>query len=122
MAFHAPGDVGSLFHFLDTRDHPRLLRIGRLMRRLNVDEVPQFWNVLCGEMSLVGHRPERPAHAASFQEQIPQYSKRCAAKPGMTGWAQVHGFRGATSLKARVRCDLFYLEHCRGASKPGEIL
>jgi lipopolysaccharide/colanic/teichoic acid biosynthesis glycosyltransferase len=81
------------------------------MRRFNVDEVPQFWNVLRGEMSLVGPRPERPIHAANLQQQIPEYTKRCAVKPGMTGWAQIHGFRGATSLKARVRCDLFYLEN-----------
>jgi lipopolysaccharide/colanic/teichoic acid biosynthesis glycosyltransferase len=90
---------------------PRLLRIGKLMRRLNVDEVPQLWNVLRGEMSLVGPRPERPSHSEILQNQIPHYAERCASKPGMTGWAQIHGFRGATSLKARVRCDLFYLEH-----------
>ena len=90
---------------------PRLLRVGRLMRRLNLDEVPQFWNVLRGDMSLVGPRPERPSHVADLQKQIPQYKERCAARPGMTGWAQIHGFRGATSLTARVRCDLFYLRH-----------
>jgi lipopolysaccharide/colanic/teichoic acid biosynthesis glycosyltransferase len=98
-------------HQSTTLDDPRLLRIGKLMRRLNVDEVPQFWNVLRGEMSLVGPRPERPFHMASLQERIPQYRERCAAKPGMTGWAQIHGWRGATSLTARVRCDLFYLDH-----------
>jgi lipopolysaccharide/colanic/teichoic acid biosynthesis glycosyltransferase len=90
---------------------PRLLRIGKLMRRLNADEVPQFWNVLRGEMSLVGPRPERPSHSAVLQDRIPHYSDRCASKPGMTGWAQVNGFRGATSLQGRLRCDLFYLEH-----------
>jgi lipopolysaccharide/colanic/teichoic acid biosynthesis glycosyltransferase len=94
-----------------TPDDPRLLRIGRLMRRLNVDEVPQFWNVLRGDMSLVGPRPERPTHSAILQDQIPNYTQRCASKPGMTGWAQINGFRGATSLKRRLRCDLFYLEH-----------
>lgn len=94
-----------------TRDDPRLLRIGKLMRRLNVDEVPQFWNVLRGEMSLVGPRPERPGHLAILQGQIPRYTERCASKPGMTGWAQINGLRGATSLKGRLRCDLFYLEH-----------
>jgi lipopolysaccharide/colanic/teichoic acid biosynthesis glycosyltransferase len=94
-----------------TRDDPRLLRVGKLMRRFSVDEVPQFWNVLRGEMSLVGPRPERPIHLANLQQQIPQYSERCAAKPGMTGWAQIHGFRGATSLTARVRCDRFYLDN-----------
>jgi lipopolysaccharide/colanic/teichoic acid biosynthesis glycosyltransferase len=98
-------------HQSTTGDDPRLLQIGKLMRRFNVDEVPQFWNVLRGEMSLVGPRPERPIHAANLQQQIPEYTKRCAVKPGMTGWAQIHGFRGATSLKARVRCDLFYLEN-----------
>ena len=98
-------------HQSTTGDDPRLLQIGKLMRRFNVDEIPQFWNVLRGEMSLVGPRPERPIHAANLQQQIPEYSKRCAVKPGMTGWAQIHGFRGATSLKARVRFDLFYLEN-----------
>ena len=98
-------------HPSTTPDDSRLLRIGRLMRRLNVDEVPQFWNVLRGEMSLVGPRPERPIYLAILQQQIPQYSERCAAKPGMTGWAQIHGFRGATSLTARVRCDRFYLQN-----------
>jgi lipopolysaccharide/colanic/teichoic acid biosynthesis glycosyltransferase len=98
-------------HPSTTPDDSRLLRIGRLMRRLNVDEVPQFWNVLRGEMSLVGPRPERPIHLAILQQQIPQYTERCAAKPGMTGWAQIHGFRGATSLTARVRCDRFYLQN-----------
>ena len=94
-----------------TRDDPRLLRIGKLMRRLNVDEVPQFWNMLRGEVSLVGPWPERPGHSAILQGQIPQYTERCASKPGMTGWAQINGLRGATSLKGRLRCDLFYLEH-----------
>jgi len=98
-------------HQSTTRNDPRLLRIGRLMRHLNVDEVPQFWNVLRGNMSLVGPRPERPIHMAILQQQIPQYNERCAAKPGMTGWAQIQGFRGATSLSARVRCDRFYLEN-----------
>jgi len=94
-----------------TRDDPRLLRVGKLMRRFNVDEVPQFWNVLRDEMSLVGPRPERPSHSAMLQGQIPQYAERSMSKPGMTGWAQINGFRGATSLKGRLCCDLFYLEH-----------
>jgi lipopolysaccharide/colanic/teichoic acid biosynthesis glycosyltransferase len=81
------------------------------MREWNIDEVPQFWNVLRGEMSLVGPRPERPELIARFKDQIPHYNARHASKPGMTGWAQVNGFRGDTDLEGRIRSDLFYLEN-----------
>jgi len=90
---------------------PRRLKVGALMRSTNIDEVPQFWNVLKGEMSLVGPRPERPELIANFQYDIPHYNARLASKPGMTGWAQVNGLRGNTSLVERVRYDLFYLEN-----------
>jgi lipopolysaccharide/colanic/teichoic acid biosynthesis glycosyltransferase len=93
------------------RDDPRVLRIGRFMRRWNLDEVPQFWNVLFGDMSLVGPRPERPFHSDRLSQEIPHYNARYTAKPGMTGWAQVHGLRGDTDLVERVRFDLFYLEN-----------
>lgn len=93
------------------RDDPRRLRIGAFMREWNLDEIPQFWNVLKGEMSLVGPRPERPELIAGFKHQIPHYNARHASKPGMTGWAQVNGLRGDTDLTERVRYDLFYLEN-----------
>jgi len=93
------------------KDDPRRLRIGAFMREWNLDEVPQFWNVLKGEMSLVGPRPERPELIANFKHQIPHYNARLASKPGLTGWAQVNGLRGDTSLVERVRFDLHYLEN-----------
>ena len=89
----------------------RRLRIGSLMRSLNIDEVPQFWNVLKGEMSLVGPRPERPELIEQFKEQIPHYNARHGIKPGITGWAQVNGLRGDTDLVERIKCDLYYIEN-----------
>jgi exopolysaccharide biosynthesis polyprenyl glycosylphosphotransferase len=94
-----------------TKDDPRRLRIGAFLREWNLDEVPQFWNVLKGEMSLVGPRPERPELIQNFKHRVPHYNARLASKPGMTGWAQVNGLRGDTSLEERVRFDLFYLEN-----------
>jgi exopolysaccharide biosynthesis polyprenyl glycosylphosphotransferase len=94
-----------------TQNDPRRLRIGALMRRLNIDEVPQFWNVLKGEMSLVGPRPERPELIRNFKHDIPHYNARHAIKPGITGWAQVKGLRGDTDLTERIRSDLYYLEN-----------
>lgn len=94
-----------------TKDDPRRLQIGGFMRRWNIDEVPQFWNVLVGEMSLVGPRPERPELIINFKEEIPHYNARHGAKPGITGWAQVLGLRGDTDLRERINCDLFYLEN-----------
>ncbi len=92
------------------RDDPRLLRIGAWMRRWNLDELPQFWNVLRGDMSLVGPRPERPLHAARLAGEIPHYLPRHLVKPGMTGWAQVNGLRGDTDLARRVQHDIYYIE------------
>jgi exopolysaccharide biosynthesis polyprenyl glycosylphosphotransferase len=94
-----------------TKDDPRRLRIGAFMRRWNIDEVPQFWNVLKGEMSLVGPRPERPELIRDFKHQIPHYNARHTVKPGITGWAQVNGLRGDTDLTERVIHDLYYVEH-----------
>ena len=93
------------------RHDPRLLRIGAFMRRWNLDELPQFWNVLRGEMSLVGPRPERPFHVDRLSGEIPHYLPRHLAKPGMTGWAQINGLRGDTDLAARVQHDIFYIEN-----------
>lgn len=89
---------------------PRLLKVGKLMRALNIDEVPQFWNVLCGQMSLVGPRPERPFHVNQLKQKIKYYNLRHNVVPGMTGWAQVNGFRGDTDLNERIRCDIYYME------------
>ncbi len=90
---------------------PRRLRIGSFMRRWNIDELPQFWNVLKGDMSLVGPRPERPELISVFKEEISHYNARHNVKPGITGWAQVNGFRGDTDLNERIRCDLHYIEN-----------
>jgi len=90
---------------------PRLLRIGVFIRRWNLDELPQYWNVLRGQMSLVGPRPERPHHVEQLAELIPHYLPRHLVKPGMTGWAQVNGLRGATDLEKRVRYDIYYIEN-----------
>jgi exopolysaccharide biosynthesis polyprenyl glycosylphosphotransferase len=94
-----------------TKDDPRRLRIGAFMRKWNLDEVPQFWNVLKGEMSLVGPRPERPELIRNFKHQIPHYNARHTVKPGITGWAQVNGLRGDTDLAERIIHDLYYVEH-----------
>ena len=93
------------------RSDPRLLRIGAFMRRWNLDELPQFWNVLSSEMSLVGPRPERPVHVDRLSAEIPHYLPRHLAKPGMTGWAQVNGLRGDSDLAARVQHDIYYIEN-----------
>jgi len=93
------------------KDDPRRLKVGAFMRRWNIDELPQFWNVLKGEMSLVGPRPERPELISSFKHQIPHYNARHHSKPGMTGWAQINGLRGDTDLRERIQCDLWYLEN-----------
>jgi exopolysaccharide biosynthesis polyprenyl glycosylphosphotransferase len=93
------------------RNDDRLLRIGAFLRRWNIDETPQFWNVIKGDMSLVGPRPERPYHSDKLSEKIPHYNARYNTKPGITGWAQVKGLRGDTDLSERIRADLFYLEN-----------
>jgi len=93
------------------KNDQRRLRIGAFMRKWNIDEVPQFWNVLRGEMSLVGPRPERPELIARFKSKIPHYQARHLYRPGMTGWAQVNGWRGNTDLEERIRHDIWYLEN-----------
>jgi lipopolysaccharide/colanic/teichoic acid biosynthesis glycosyltransferase len=93
------------------REDPRRLRIGTFMRRWNIDELPQFLNVLKGEMSLVGPRPERPELIEKFKDKIPNYNARLESRAGLTGWAQIHGLRGDTDLRKRVEADLYYLEN-----------
>jgi exopolysaccharide biosynthesis polyprenyl glycosylphosphotransferase len=93
------------------RNDPRLLRLGAFIRRWNLDELPQFWNVLRGEMSLVGPRPERPYHVDRLAADIAHYLPRHLVKPGMTGWAQVHGLRGDTDLGDRAQHDIYYIEN-----------
>ena len=92
-------------------DDPRATPIGRWLRRHDVDELPQFWNVLVGDMSIVGPRPERPFFVEQFKHKIPQYMLRHKVKAGITGWAQVNGWRGNTSLEKRIEFDLYYIEN-----------
>ncbi len=94
-----------------TENDPRCLKVGAFMRKWNIDEIPQFWNVLKGEMSLVGPRPERPEHIINFKEDIPHYNARHNVKPGITGLAQIRGLRGDTDLSKRIQSDLYYLEN-----------
>ncbi|MEN9271178.1 MAG: sugar transferase [Thermostichales cyanobacterium HHBFW_bins_127] len=94
-----------------TADDPRRTRFGKFLRATNLDELPQLWNVLMGDMSLVGPRPERPYFVAQFQQQYPRYLDRHLVKSGMTGWAQIHGWRGDTSIARRTQYDLYYVQH-----------
>jgi Undecaprenyl-phosphate glucose phosphotransferase len=90
---------------------PRRTPVGKLLRRSNIDELPQLWNVLRGDMSIVGPRPERPLFVAQFKDKIPQYMLRHKVKAGITGWAQVNGWRGNTSIEKRIEYDLYYIEN-----------
>ncbi|NQW05694.1 MAG: undecaprenyl-phosphate glucose phosphotransferase [Acidobacteria bacterium] len=92
-------------------DDPRATAVGRWLRKTDVDELPQFWNVFRGDMSIVGPRPERPFFVEQFKHQIPQYMLRHKVKAGITGWAQVNGWRGNTSLEKRIEFDLYYIEN-----------
>jgi len=93
------------------RDDPRRTPTGRLLRRASLDELPQIFNVLRGEMSLVGPRPERPVFIEEFKRQVPKYHLRHKVKAGMTGWAQINGLRGQTSIQKRIEYDLYYIEN-----------
>ena len=94
-----------------TKDDPRVTKCGKVMRRFNLDELPQLFNILKGDMSLVGPRPERPQFVEQFKEEIPRYMIKHQVRPGLTGWAQVSGFRGDTSIHKRISYDLYYIEN-----------
>ncbi len=93
------------------KNDPRVTGIGKFMRRTSIDELPQLFNILKGDMSLVGPRPERPFFVEKFREEIPRYMVKHQVRPGLTGWAQVNGYRGDTSIKKRIDCDLYYIEN-----------
>ena len=90
---------------------PRTTVVGKFLRRFSLDELPQLFNVFKGQMSLVGPRPERPVFIDEFRTKIPKYMLRHKVQAGMTGWAQVNGWRGNTSIEKRIACDLYYIEN-----------
>lgn len=90
---------------------PRVTPVGRLLRKTSIDEMPQFFNVLIGDMSLVGPRPERPQYVEKFREEIPRYMVKHQVRPGITGWAQINGLRGDTSIRKRIEYDIYYIEN-----------
>ena len=106
MRVNAP-DLGNW----TTKDDPRVTRLGGFLRRYSLDELPQFMNVLRGEMSVVGPRPEQPIWVERFSQSIPRYMRRHKLKAGITGWAQVNGLRGDTSIEERTRYDLYYIDY-----------
>jgi lipopolysaccharide/colanic/teichoic acid biosynthesis glycosyltransferase len=108
MVDEAEKDTGPVFA---SSEDPRRTPIGAWLRRFNLDEFPQLINVVLGDMSLVGPRPERPPFVAQFKKQIPQYMLRHRVKSGITGWAQVNGWRGNTSIEKRIEYDLYYIEN-----------
>ena len=107
MHIHQPGDTV----LLTPKDDPRITTVGRVLRKTSLDELPQFLNVMKGEMSIVGPRPERSWVVEEVRKQIPLYMLKHKMKAGITGWAQVNGWRGDTSLDKRIEYDLFYIEH-----------
>ena len=98
-------------HAWNIGEDARCGTVGRLLRRTSLDELPQLWNVLRGDMSLVGPRPERPHFVHEFTQRYPRYTARHRVPAGLTGWAQVHGLRGNTSIADRARFDNFYIEN-----------
>lgn len=93
------------------KDDPRVTPVGKILRRTSLDELPQLFNILKGDMSLVGPRPERPHFVEKFREEIPRYMVKHQVRPGLTGWAQVNGLRGDTSIRKRIEYDIYYIEN-----------
>ena len=93
------------------RDDPRVTKVGKFLRKTSLDELPQLFNILRGDMSLVGPRPERPLFVEKFREEIPRYMVKHQVRPGLTGWAQVNGLRGDTSIRKRIDYDIYYIEN-----------
>lgn len=108
MSANAEADTGPVWA---ATDDPRRTSIGKFLRRFSLDELPQLWNVVKGEMSLVGPRPERPQFVQEFKERVPRYADRHLVRPGLTGWAQVNDLRGQTSVDERLIYDLYYIEN-----------
>ena len=94
-----------------TRNDPRVTKVGAFLRKFSIDELPQLFNILVGKMSLVGPRPERPQFVEKFKEQIPRYMVKHQVRPGLTGWAQINGYRGETSIRKRIDYDINYIEN-----------
>ena len=88
-----------------------MTKVGKILRKTSLDELPQLFNILAGEMSLVGPRPERPLFVEKFKEEVPRYMIKHQVRPGLTGWAQINGYRGDTSIRKRIEYDIFYIEN-----------
>jgi exopolysaccharide biosynthesis polyprenyl glycosylphosphotransferase len=108
MRMNAEASTGPVWA---VRDDPRRTGVGAFIRQWSIDELPQLWNVFVGDMSLVGPRPERPVFVREFRDKLPDYMHRHRVKAGITGWAQVHGWRGNTSIKKRLEYDLYYVQN-----------
>ncbi len=108
MELQAPGEEKKAW---TVRNDPRVTPVGRVLRRTSLDELPQLFNILRGDMRLVGPRPERPLYVEKFKEEIPRYMVKHQVRPGLTGWAQVNGLRGDTSIRKRVEYDIYYIEN-----------
>ena len=108
MRIDTPKDVPT--HLLENPEQ-YITKVGKFLRRTSLDELPQILNILKGDMSMVGPRPERPLFVERFKEEIPRYMVKHQVRPGLTGWAQVNGYRGDTSIKKRIDCDIYYIEN-----------
>lgn len=108
MELQQPGEEKKAW---TVRNDPRVTRVGKFLRKTSIDELPQLFNILKGDMSLVGPRPERPLFVEKFKEEIPRYMVKHQVRPGLTGWAQVNGLRGDTSIRKRIEYDIYYIEN-----------